>query len=71
MQVQVHTNWRVLLRRTWSVRLALFWGALNGAVLGLAALADILNPWLFIGLNIVGYGAIAVARLLKQPGADL
>jgi hypothetical protein len=62
-------NWKRELRRLWSIRMALFFGALNGAVLGLAAFIDIINPWTFLVLNVLGYAAIAVARLLKQPGA--
>lgn len=56
--------------RMWSVRLALFWGALNGAVIALAVFADVINPWLFLTLNMIGYGAIAIARVTKQPGIE-
>lgn len=63
-------DWRREFRRLWSIRVALFFGALNGAVLGLAAFVDVINPWTFLILNVVGYAVIAVARLLKQPGAE-
>ncbi len=56
--------------RLWSIRVALFFAALNGAVLGLAAFVDVFNPWLFMGLNTLGYMVLIGARLLKQPGAD-
>jgi hypothetical protein len=52
------------------MRAAAFWGSLNGAVLALAAFSDYVNPWLFLGLNIVGYGLIAVGRVTEQPGLD-
>jgi len=56
--------------RLWSVRLAILWGALNGGVIALAVFADIINPYVFLTLNVVGYAAIALARVTKQPGLD-
>jgi hypothetical protein len=53
-----------------SVRLALFWGALNGGVIGLAKFSDFIDPWTFLWLNVAGYGLIAVGRVTKQPGLD-
>ena len=67
----LHADWKHIVARAWSVRAALFWGAFNGALLGLVAFTDILNPYLFLALNVVGYSTIVVARVLKQPGADL
>lgn len=52
--------------RLWSIQIAIFFGLLNGAALGLAAFVDVFNPWLFMGLNIVVYVLIAVVRLIKQ-----
>ncbi len=62
-------DWFTHLHRLWSIRIALFFAALNGAVLGLAAFVNVFNPWLFMGLNTVGYCVLIGARLLKQPGA--
>jgi hypothetical protein len=56
--------------RLWSIRVALFFAALNGAVLGLAAFVDVFNPWLFMALNVLGYTLLIGARLLKQPGSE-
>lgn len=64
-------SWRRQIRRLWSIRLGLLFGAINGAILGLAAFSDVINPWLFLSLNVVGYGVIVGARLLKQPGAEV
>lgn len=61
---------REIILRAWSMRLALFWGALNGGLLGLAVFADFLPPFWFLGLNVVGYMLIAVARVTKQEGLD-
>ncbi|MDB5606712.1 MAG: hypothetical protein JWP25_3612 [Bradyrhizobium sp.] len=62
-------NWKTELHRLWSIRIGLFFFVLNGAVLGIAALADVLNPWLFLVLNMAGYGLIGAMRLLKQAPA--
>jgi hypothetical protein len=67
--MKLHENWRHHTRAS-SFRIAVFWGVLNGAVLGLAAFQDFINPWLFLTLNMVGYGTIAVARLTKQQGFE-
>jgi hypothetical protein len=63
-------NWQAEFHRLWSIRVGLFFGALNGGVLGLAAFVDVLNPYLFLGLNVIGYAILIGARLVKQPGAD-
>lgn len=55
--------------RLWSIRVGLFFFVLNGALVGLAAFNDVLNPALFLGLNMFGYGLIGVMRLLKQAPA--
>ncbi|MCK1742178.1 hypothetical protein IVA80_15240 [Bradyrhizobium sp. 139] len=56
--------------RLWTVRIALFFGALNGFVLGLAAFEDVFNPYFFMALNILGWMLLVGARMLKQPGAN-
>lgn len=63
-------NWRSEFRRLWSIRVGLFFGALNGAVLGLAAFETTINPWLFLVLNVLGWCTLIGARLLKQPGSE-
>jgi hypothetical protein len=55
--------------RLWSIRVGLFFFVLNGALVGLAAFNEILNPVLFLALNMVGYGLIGLMRLLKQAPA--
>lgn len=63
-------GWKKKAPRYWSVQLALFWGALTGAVLALSAFSDIIEPRVFLLLNVFGYAAIAVARVTDQPGVD-
>lgn len=62
-------NWRAELRRLWSIRVGLFFGALNGAMLGLAAFINVIPPTWFLALNTLGWAVLIGARLLKQPGA--
>lgn len=52
--------------RLWSIRVGLFFFVLNGALVGLAGFTEVLNPVLFLALNMVGYGLIGIMRLLKQ-----
>jgi hypothetical protein len=63
-------DWRTDALRFWSVRLALFWGALSGLFLVWPAFANVIPLWAFAGLSIVMSAALAVARLTKQPGMD-
>jgi|KBSSwiStaDraftv2_1062776.scaffolds.fasta_scaffold952272_2 hypothetical protein len=63
-------NWRSELGRLWSIRIGLFFGALNGAMLGLAAFVYVMPPVWFLILNTLGWAVLIGARLLKQPGAE-
>jgi hypothetical protein len=55
--------------KLWSVRLALFWGALAGAVTAFASVGEnLVDPYVFIGICAAGFATIAAARVLKQPG---
>lgn len=55
--------------RLWSIRIGLFFFVINGALVGLTAFTEVLNPVLFLGLNMFGYGLIGVMRLVKQAPA--
>lgn len=55
--------------RLWSIRVGLFFFVLNGGLVGLAAFGEVLNPFLFMGLNMAGYALIGVMRLTKQAPA--
>ena len=56
--------------RLWSIRAALFWGALSGLVAVWAAFQDVMPLWAFAGLSVGMNASIAIARVLKQPGLD-
>lgn len=64
-------NWRDEVKRLWSLRLALVLFAINGLYIALPAWFGILPPWV-ISLLAMGFAlAIGVARLIKQPGAEV
>lgn len=56
--------------KLWTIRLALFWGAVCGLYGSFAALQDILPAHWFIGLSVFMNMAIVVARITKQPGVS-
>lgn len=56
--------------RLWTIRVGLFFGAFNGAMIGVAAFEKVIDPYLFLGVNTVGWMVLVGARLLKQPGAN-
>lgn len=57
-------NWH----RWWSIRVAIFWGALSGAYVALPAFYGWVPPPIFalicVGLSVI----LVVARLFNQPG---
>lgn len=60
-------NWREA-HRFWSLQIAFGCMVLNGALIGLAAFVDFIDPWMFLGLNIGGYALVGLARLTRQKG---
>lgn len=62
-------NWRLLLRRAWSVRLMLLAGALSGVEVVLPLVcADVLPSGVFVGLSFAATACAMVARLVAQNG---
>lgn len=70
--LQLHENWRTLLRRAWSVRLALIAAVLSGIEVALSVFTS--NPPIaagtFAALSAVVTIAAAVARLFAQQGVS-
>lgn len=54
------------IHRLWSVQASVFFFVLNGAVAGLSAFTNKIDPWTFLYLNVGGYGLIGLLRLIKQ-----
>jgi hypothetical protein len=63
-------DWRAELRRLWSVRVALFWGAACGLLMCWPALADTIPVRIYVIGGMVIAASIAGARMLKQPGTE-
>ena len=62
-------NWRLLLRRAWSVRLMLLAGALSGTeVVFPLVCADVLPSGVFACLSFAVTASAIVARLVAQNG---
>ncbi len=60
-------GWQDVLK-FWSVRVALFWGCVSGLYLAWPAFAGAMSPVVYAAISIVMAAAIAVARVLNQPG---
>lgn len=62
-------NWRLLLRRAWSVRLMLLAGVLSGAEVVLPLVcADVLPVGVFAVLSFLVTAGAMVARVVAQDG---
>ncbi|MDB5651951.1 MAG: hypothetical protein JWL62_3471 [Hyphomicrobiales bacterium] len=67
-------NWRAESRRLWTMRVSLFWTLFWSAIGALTelwpSLADVIPLKAFIALGVLMPVSHALARLMKQPGAD-
>ncbi|MDB5597363.1 MAG: hypothetical protein JWM36_4324 [Hyphomicrobiales bacterium] len=63
-------EFRGMFWRLWSIRVALFWGAVCGLYAAWPAFQDVLPAPIFAALSVVMSMAIVGARILKQPGTD-
>src|ERR1035437_3064175 len=61
-------NWRCW-HRWWSIRIALFWAAMSGLYMGLAAFYNVIPPFWYAGICVFMSISLVVARLTSQPGA--
>lgn len=63
-------DWKVILRRAWSVRLMLLAALLSGAEFALPYFGDKVPSGVFAALGFVVTGAALVARLIAQKGLE-
>ncbi len=65
-------EWRVVLRRAWSIRLMLLAGLLSGVEVVLPLLDGVLPipPGIFAPLSFVAVAAAFVARVIAQKDLD-
>ena len=66
--MKLRDDWRVILRKAWSVRLMLLAAALNGLAAVWFVLSDNIPEWLFLVGGVLIPIAALVARLIDQPG---
>ena len=59
-----------LWHKLWSIRLALFWGAVCGLYSGWSAFQGVIPAPIFAAASVLMCAAIACARVMKQPGVD-
>ena len=64
--MKLATNWKLILRKAWSVRLMLTAGALSAIEVALPFFADSMPRGIFASLSGVSVGAAFVARLVAQ-----
>lgn len=63
-------DWGKEIRRLWSIRVALFWGAMQGIYSAWPAAQALVPPLVFITVSMVMSAAIVGARLMKQDGGS-
>ena len=66
-----HSDWKEIFKKSWAIRMALFWGAVSGLIAVWSVFESELPVWAYASIGIVANASITVARLLKQPGTDL
>ena len=59
-------DWRKVLRKAWSVRLALLAAALGGVEIALPLFSDAVPRHVFLGLSVLVTMGAAVARIVKR-----
>lgn len=64
--MKLHTNWRIILCKAWSIRLIIIAGLLSGIEVALPLLGDQIPTGVFATLTAFFCGAAFVARLVAQ-----
>jgi len=63
-------DWRFKIKKLWTIRMALFWGAICGLYAAWPAFQDWIAAPYFAAASVVMSMAIVGARVTKQPGVD-
>ena len=66
-EMKLHTDWKNILRRAWSFRLAVLAAIFSGAEVVLPLFVDALPRNLFASLSFVTVVSAAIARVVAQP----
>ena len=67
----LHENWRLILKRAWSIRMMLLAGLLSGAEVVVPLFADSMPRGLFAVLSFASAAGALVARIVAQPKVNL
>lgn len=65
--MKLHSDWKNILRRAWSFRLAVIAALFSGAEVVLPLFVDVVPRNLFASLSFVTVVGAAVARVVAQP----
>jgi hypothetical protein len=65
--MQLVADWKLILKKAWSIRLMLLASLLSGAEVILPQFTDVVPPNLFAALSFVVVGGAFAARLVAQP----
>lgn len=65
--MQLVTDWKLVLKKAWSIRLMVLASLLSGAEVILPQFTDVVPPTVFAILSFVVVGGAFVARLVAQP----
>lgn len=65
--MQLVTNWKLVLKKAWSIRLMLLASLLSGMEVVLPMFTDVVPPNLFAAMSFVVVGGAFAARLVAQP----
>jgi len=64
------SDWKWLLRKTWSIRLVILSALLSGAEMVLPLFVDAMPRNVFAGLSMIAAVGAGVARIVAQPKMD-
>lgn len=64
--MRLYDNWRIIMRKSWSMRFALVAGILSGCEVALPIIGDRFDPGVFAALSAFFCCAALVARIVAQ-----
>jgi hypothetical protein len=70
LDARLINDWRSLWHKFWTIRIALFWGAVSGLLVVWPSFAGAVPLPVYAAGSVVMTALLAVARLTKQPGVD-
>jgi len=68
--MKLNADWRLVLKRAWSVRLMVLAALLSGAEVSLPFLEDFIEPRFLAGLSALATAAAFIARILTQRNME-